>query len=590
MTVLRARALDSQGNPVAGRTAVLEAWTGNRYKNPYSGPSAVRGLTAVSGSDGWLSWTLPALQRRPGPRGSLWVITGLEAQPVVLATQPTDTTTTGIRVGTVNASGDLVPVPAAPPVDTAAQAAAAAQTAVSTIAAGAPASLDTLAEVAAELQGRLSDTNLKALFGTANTVPPVVQQAINSAAVNGQTIQSLAAETGYVWAQVDQAGKMALGIRADGTVEIIKPSLPAKSVHASALADDVALPATQDMDAYGYATVWVDQNQRIAMWLTMTGALGFRKLDQVALDYLAVALGTSGALAPTSYLTPEGVTRGITSGPDIVCWGDSLTAGAGSGTAGGTYPGFTGGFPTVLATLTGRTVRNAGVGGENSVTIAARTGATPFLLLPANGQVPASGDVTVTLLPINGTVPAPLLQGNGTPGSGFTGSLAGVPGTLSQSSGVYTFSRTNAGTAVPVTRPVAFRTDFSAARRGDIPILWLGQNGPSDARSIADDRAVIEHLAALHKRWLVISRPTGTDAIDQTYHDEFGRRFISVRRYLVDYGLADAGITATTQDTADIAAGNVPTSLRIDGVHGNAAYYNIVAQQVNARLRELGWV
>lgn len=164
MTVLRVRALDSQGNPVAGRSAVLEAWTGNRYKNPYNGPSAVRGLTAVSGSDGWLSWTLPDLQRRPGPKGALWVITGAEAQPVVLATQPSDTTTTGTRVGTINTRGDLVPTPV-PPVDTAAQATAAAQAAVSTVTAGAPTSLDTLAEVAAELQGRLSDTALRAAFG-----------------------------------------------------------------------------------------------------------------------------------------------------------------------------------------------------------------------------------------------------------------------------------------------------------------------------------------------------------------------------------------------------------------------------------------
>jgi lysophospholipase L1-like esterase len=164
MTVLRARALDSQGNPVAGRTAVLEPWTGNRYRSSYSGPSAVRGLTAISGSDGWMSWTLPNLLRRPGPKGALWMVTGLEAQPVVLATQPTDTTTTGTRVGTVSPLGDLVPTPVTP-VDTAAQATAAAQAAVGTVTAGAPASLDTLAEVAAELTGRLADVSLKAAFG-----------------------------------------------------------------------------------------------------------------------------------------------------------------------------------------------------------------------------------------------------------------------------------------------------------------------------------------------------------------------------------------------------------------------------------------
>jgi GDSL-like Lipase/Acylhydrolase family len=114
MTVLRARAIDAQGNPVAGRTATLEPYQANRYRSGYD-PTRVRGLPATSGADGWMQWTLPEPQRRPGPKGLAWVITGLEAQPVVARTQPGDGTVTldSVRAGTVDTdSGQLVPTAA----------------------------------------------------------------------------------------------------------------------------------------------------------------------------------------------------------------------------------------------------------------------------------------------------------------------------------------------------------------------------------------------------------------------------------------------------------------------------------------------
>src|SRR4051795_4576376 len=112
MTVLRARALTAQGAPVPGRTAYLAPYEAKRYDAPYvTGPARSNGLTATSGADGWMSWTLPDPVRRPGPRGSYWVITGLESQPVVAATQPGDGTVdlASRRIGTLDPRGELVP-------------------------------------------------------------------------------------------------------------------------------------------------------------------------------------------------------------------------------------------------------------------------------------------------------------------------------------------------------------------------------------------------------------------------------------------------------------------------------------------------
>jgi hypothetical protein len=287
----------------------------------------------------------------------------------------------------------------------------------------------------------------------------------------------------------------------------------------------------------------------------------------------------------------EGATSGVegdtmlytVSGPDIVCFGDSMTVGGSTS------------YPSVLQSkLVGAgkpgTVRNSGVGGETSVTITARSGATPFIVDVDGGNIPASGGVTITFRPINSAAVAPLISGDGIPGGTMDGALKGIPGTISYSAGVYTFTRTTSGSAVVCARPEPFRTDYSEARRGDIYIIWIGQNGPSEVRARNDARAIIQHMSAGDKRWLVISKPTSSDADDALWHDEFGRRFIAIRKYLVEFGLADAGIPPTSQDITDMSNGVVPTSLRTDAVHWNSAGYTILGQQVYNRLLELGWI
>jgi GDSL-like Lipase/Acylhydrolase family len=146
MTVLRARAVNAQGAPVQGRQAVLEPWQGDRYRTGYTGPRRSQALFAISGADGWMQWDLPSPLRKPGPKGLAWVITGLETQPVVVRTQPSD----GVvdleekRVGAVDTgSGELVPDQAP------------------------DASLDSLAEVVQLLRsGRLSEEALTAAFSS----------------------------------------------------------------------------------------------------------------------------------------------------------------------------------------------------------------------------------------------------------------------------------------------------------------------------------------------------------------------------------------------------------------------------------------
>lgn len=71
---------------------------------------------------------------------------------------------------------------------------------------------------------------------------------------------------------------------------------------------------------------------------------------------------------------------------------------------------------------------------------------------------------------------------------------------------------------------------------------------------------------------------------------KYGNHYINLRKYMIEYGLADAGLTATETDTEAINNGNVPPSLLYsDGIHGNAYFYNILANLVNKKGIELGY-
>ncbi|WP_215901807.1 hypothetical protein, partial [Acinetobacter soli] len=138
--------------------------------------------------------------------------------------------------------------------------------------------------------------------------------------------------------------------------------------------------------------------------------------------------------------------------------------------------------------------------------------------------------------------------------------------------------------------PAPFYLNYSKEHLGDIHIIWIGQNGPSTTRAISDAKAIIQRIEALSKRFIVISKPTSTDADDSLFFAEFGVRFIPIRKYMIKYGLSDANIEPTAQDLTDISNGIVPTSLRSDAVHWTAQGYTILGNQIFKKLIELGWV
>lgn len=348
--------------------------------------------------------------------------------------------------------------------------------------------------------------------------------------------------------------------------------------------DAVGIEVLSELNDQAFAIA--DENDR-RLWLE-AGPDG--KPSAYAMKCIIEKLPGDIGGAPSTYNAgTKGVLK-MVSGPNFVAAGDSMTNGAGGG--GTTYTGVLQG----LLTAAGHpgTVKNQGVGGETSVTITARMGGYPFMVLPVAEVIPATATAfEITLLPINGQMPAPLKQGYIT----FTGRLGAVPGTFSrtESGGVltYYFTRATAGSEVVANRPLPMYLDVGIESRGDIYLIWIGQNGPDTTRAIQDAKALIQQMTALDKRYLVISKPGGTsaqDAEDAQWFAEFGRRFIPIRQYMVKYGLADAGITPTAQDSIDMANGTVPSSLRVDPTHWNSAGYTILGHVAFQRLIELEWV
>lgn len=286
----------------------------------------------------------------------------------------------------------------------------------------------------------------------------------------------------------------------------------------------------------------------------------------------------------------------------VNCWGDSLTRGVGVGSS------YSKAFPYVLyGLLDGREVINCGVGGENTINIASRQGGLPNIVKPFT--IPANASkVEVKLTNIYGGSTGILLQG-GSALDPTTGqyvmtaqinpcSINGVEGTLTYENGKYYFSRSENGESVIVSRPTPLITHAMKSMRDNINIIWLGTNGgfTTSAELIENIEAMIDYMTPINKKYIVfgihhlVSTVTETfETIEKNMAMHFGRHYINQRKYMIEYGLSDAGITPTVKDTTAISQGKIPPSLLYDDVHYNDKGYNIIATLASERGKELGY-
>lgn len=251
-----------------------------------------------------------------------------------------------------------------------------------------------------------------------------------------------------------------------------------------------------------------------------------------------------------------------------------------------------------LATHASVDVHNAGIGSQDVQRIAARFNAPSantqsMVTIPANGS-----EVTVTL-DVN-----PVRDGVQ---YDRAGSLAGIEGVLKQRGSTISFAP-----AFPpgANIPVASGTPFIAAEgeqyRDRTAVLWMGgSNDAPGTEAIVMNRysQVIDRLNASFKRFVILQPITALDAnstqkafnalLDTLYKTTYPQAYIPVFDYIrSDQAFTDAGITKTSQDIADIAAGGPPVSFRAAGdtLHLNALGYGLVARYAYAVMYSRGWV
>lgn len=290
----------------------------------------------------------------------------------------------------------------------------------------------------------------------------------------------------------------------------------------------------------------------------------------------------------------------------IACWGDSLTYGQGADYNTETYP-------VVLGELTGMKTYNLGVAGETATTIASRQG-TYDIRLTEDVIIPESGEVEIKFAAYEdgeyaGVVtPRDQKYGRWNPCviNGVEGNL-----TINVNSTVWPrilnwakFTRTTDGEAVKCSAGEKVIPEAQNIKT-DINVFFTGTNNAwtSENKNGGEDPALLAELvrkqtayANNNGKFVVIGLTSGNadrwTKENTALSEEFGDNFLDLKAYLVsERALADAGITPTETDLTDIANGHVPSSLLVsDGTHFNASGYRLIAQQVKAKLAELGYI
>lgn len=314
--------------------------------------------------------------------------------------------------------------------------------------------------------------------------------------------------------------------------------------------------------------------------------------------------------------------------PGVVCWGDSLTAGSSGNVS---YPltlqkyidTYLCGIYDLRYAIENPEnytrakwedykisipVVNMGAGQEDSATILGRSGVIPYVV-KSDFVIPAGTEsVSISIESQNGSAVAPLTAGsagvNPVTIAGIQGTLTRTANTQGWSTSSYQFTRLEAGAETPVAKGTEVVTACTEQYRDYIHIVWLGTYGTftNPEKLVSDTKALLQRQNVNTGRFLVIGPCTygGTwspsltysmDAIDSAMLQAFGNNYINLRKYLIEDGLRDAGITASKTDTNNINMGLVPDSFRSNagGADLNGVAYDLLGKLVYERMELLGF-
>ena len=310
--------------------------------------------------------------------------------------------------------------------------------------------------------------------------------------------------------------------------------------------------------------------------------------------------------------------------PGIVCWGDSLTQGSAGNVS---YPAilklyldtyfcdiydFRSTIPNAAdyARLNWEDYKvsvpvvNMGAGEESSYTVLGRSGAMPYVL-KSDVKIPAAAErVRISLTAQNGNAVNPLKGGD----VGINPvSIGGIEGTLSVENdqwtgSVYYFTRSEPGEEITFSKGSEVKTAASDLYKDYIHVVCIGTYGrySSAGDLVKQIQTLLARQAQNPDRYLVLGLCSVNGATADTWtlnnYDSamtqaFGNHFINVRKYLGEEGLADAGISPTTQDKKAVTSNTVPPSFLAggSGTELNGTAYKLLGRLVYTTMENLGY-
>lgn len=305
----------------------------------------------------------------------------------------------------------------------------------------------------------------------------------------------------------------------------------------------------------------------------------------------------------------------------IVCWGDSLTAPhSGNGIKGKIKRLITGDYdyPNYLQDMLGNTyeVVNAGVGGENTLTIMARQGAFPMkvahdVVIDNTSQktVVGNNDTVAFVSTYNGAKVSPLMQYTWKQDGpsqinpcriGKSQFLLSSEVRTYENYNYYLTPMNNQGTIEILKKGSIVETHAMRKLRGKYAnVFFVGQNGGFKDVSdlIRQIRAMIAYsqsnryvVISFHKTNHVINTIPRMREMEDSLRMYFGKHYINLREQMVKSGQKYANLVPTKADADSIAKGVVPPQLLADDCHFTTKGYNIIAKLVFERMKELGYI
>lgn len=396
-------------------------------------------------------------------------------------------------------------------------------------------------------------------------------------AYNDGDLVATVVDSNYAWALVDNDDNILLGIGPDGSLHanLFNEEIEPEQSEVYMASGDYLF--TSDYESPAYAIKY----QNIVTGMSGVAIETSSEVSSIRANEGCLLYSIDGV----KYWSkgPDFKKQPVNSLDEVVCWGDSLTAGAGA-----TYSTS---YPLVLGSITSIPTVNQGVSGQTSSEIAARAGALDVVITVSSNTIPA----TVQSVPLSSVNQSPL-SSQGPQSS--TGSIGDVSGVLSRTGvDTYEFARDSDGDAIDTTGGVIFRPDLDGYEDRIISI-WVGRNNALDTDAVLSDiAALVDGITSYVKRFVVMTVVnTSSETLGTTNHTSitllndqimslYPDNHIDIRAFLVNsYDPSDA------QDVIDYADAITPSTLRSDTVHLTAEGYALVADQVKNFLTNKGWI